>query len=115
MDAALAKVAIQGSFVAVFCVKLAQFAEVRTNLVRRNGGIFPPFPGHVFAGHPSRRAQAGLANLPYEMLLARVVVELHLGRMALLLQAVHQLARLVIGILSILAAELYQEPPAPVW
>ena len=86
MNTALAEMAVEGAFIAMLVVKLAQFAQVRADLIGRNRGILPALPGHMLARNPGGRAQAGLADFPDEMLFVRVVVELHRGSVGVFLQ-----------------------------
>ena len=113
VDAALAEVAVERAVVAEFLEQLAEVAEVGADAIGRDGRVLPALPGVLLAGDAGGRPEARLADLPQVLFLGLVVEELHRRRVGHRLQAVHQLAGLVVGLFLGLAAELDQEPAAP--
>ena len=51
MDTAVAEVAVERALVAVGGEHLAQIAKIAAEFFGRDGGVFPAFPTHGFAGH----------------------------------------------------------------
>ena len=64
MDATLAKMPVQVASVAKLFQQLAKIAQIRANLIRGNGSIFPSFPSDLFVGYVRGGSQAGFAHFP---------------------------------------------------
>src|SRR3954471_2624399 len=73
MNAALPEMPVKRAHVAVFVEKLFKIAQIRANLVRWHGGIFPPLPVRRFTRYLGRRAQTGLTDFPKLFLLGLIV------------------------------------------
>ena len=77
VDAALAEVAVEIADVVVLVEQLAEVAQVAAELLRRDGGVLPPFPRVAACrGRERRGAEARLADAPDQLLLLRVVEQL---------------------------------------
>ena len=58
MQAALAKVSVEGARVAVLFQQLAEITQIIPHALGRNGGILPAFPGVAHAGDEGGGAQS---------------------------------------------------------
>ena len=115
VDAALAVVAVERALVAVALRELREAAEVLAEPLGRDGRVLPALVRVLLARDERRRAEPRLAHLPDVLLAVGVVVQLHpRRRLPVLLEVAHQRARLRVGLVLRLAAELDEQPAAAV-
>ena len=89
MDAALAKVTIQRSVIAITAEQLEQVAQVISQLCWRHGRVLPAFPARRLIGHEDGGRQAGFAHCPDPGRLPGIGEELHRWRIRCALEFLH--------------------------
>src|SRR5437868_3727653 len=92
--ASLAEMAVQIPLVAELVEELAELAEVRADVVRRDRGVLPAFPRDLLSRHVRGRAQARAPHSPDLLLVLGVVVELHRRSVGPLVESLHERTRL---------------------
>ena len=110
VNEALPEMAVKRAEITVLIQERSKIAQVFSNVVRRNRGIFPAFPRIRLVRHPRARAQASITNFPDHRLVRRIVDQLHLRRVRLRLQLGHQLFGRRVCFFPGLPAKLDQEP-----
>src|SRR5205807_895749 len=108
--ARLAEVAVEIADVVVFVEQLSEIAKVFAEVLWIDGGVFPTFPRARLARNERRRTEPGLADFPDALLVLLVVIALHRGTEARLLQRIHHLLRVRVALLLRVAAELHEQP-----
>ncbi len=112
VHAGVAEVAVERAFVAVRGHHLAQIAEIAAKFFGGDGGVFPAFPAHGFAGHVRGHAESRFADFPHAFDLLLVGVEAHVRRMGAVGESLHQSAGLGFGFPRGFSAELNHQPSA---
>ena len=102
MHASLPEVAVQRPDVLVLVDQRLEFPQIRAEAVGRNRCVLPAFVVLGHAGYLRRRAQPFLAQVPDELLLGGIVEQLHRGWIAALLDALHALPRVRVGLRLVL-------------
>ena len=64
MDETLPEMAVERAEISELVEQRPKIAQIFSDVVRRNGGIFPAFPGVRLVWNARARAQAGIANFP---------------------------------------------------
>ena len=115
VHAAVAVVAVERALVAELRGELLQVTQVVADPLRRDGRVLPAFVGVVLAGKERGGSEARLAHLPDVLLLLGDVVQLHPAQAVLAdLELAHQLVRVLVGLVLVLAAELDEQPAVAV-
>ncbi len=110
VDAGVAEVSVERAVIVEVLHQPAQVAEVGSEFVGRNGGVFEAFPTNRFAGDVRSHAQAGLADIPDAAGLARVGEQAHIGRGGGAIEHFHQPPRVGFGIGDGVGAKLDHQP-----
>ena len=110
VHAAVAEMAVQVAGVAVSVEQLAKLAQVRAELVGRDGRVLPAFPRDRLVRYVRGRAEARLAHRPQHLLLARIVEQLHRRRIRGFRKRRHARARVCVRFVAVRAAELDHQP-----
>ena len=105
---------VERALIAVLVGELPEVAEVPGELLRWDRGVFPPFPRVGLVGDERRRAEAALTHLPDVRLVLRVVEQPDVDQRRALAEVAHHPARARICLLAVRAAQLDQQPTAPV-
>src|SRR5664280_2525090 len=106
MQAAMAKVPVEGSDVVVFVEQVLELAQVLAHACGRDGGIFPPLPEMRFTRNEGRSPEARFAYLPDLLLLRGIFEEAYSGRSRATFHACDQRFRFPVRIAAIIGAEL---------
>src|SRR5260370_41311129 len=93
----MAEVSVERAFVLEGLHKLAQVAEIGSEFVGRDRGIFKTLPAQRFAGDVRSDTKTGLADLPDAPGHAWVGKEAHAGRGGGEIENLHQGPRLGFG------------------
>src|SRR5579864_6827649 len=115
MDATLPKMSVKCRVVVVFVVEGAQVAKITAQLFRRDGRIFPSFPGIRLAGNKCGGTKSGFTHLPDVLRICQVSEQSHRWSTTFSLQHLHDMPGEVNCILSLVCAELRHEPSLAFW
>ena len=106
----LAEMTVKGAEIAVLLEQRAEIAEIISNIVRRDGRIFPTLPGVGFVRHTRTCAQTRIANFPDDRFVGGIVDQFHFGRVRLRLKFGHQFSGRRVRFFLRLSAKLDQQP-----